>query len=226
MLEAAGIKLSFRDAEGRDFVVLDIAALDSAPGALTVVTGPSGSGKSTLLYALSGLQTVDAGCIHWAGTDIVPLGETARDRWRRKTIGMVFQDFHLIEELSPLDNVLVPAWFSRFRAGPLRDRAAALMEEFGVPASRRRLSDLSRGERQRVALARALLFDPPVILADEPTASLDREAGGKVIDSLRLLARDRARLVLAVSHDPDLIAAADRVLRLEHGRITETRAAA
>lgn len=220
MLRAERLRLSFRDAEGRGFPVLDIAALAAEAGALTVVTGPSGSGKSTLLHALCGLQPVDAGAIRWQDIDIAPLSEGARDRWRRQTVGLVFQEFHLIDELSPLDNILVPAWFSRFRAGPMRDRAAELMRAYAVPTQRRRVADLSRGERQRVAMARALLFDPPVILADEPTASLDRDAGAAVIEGLCALARDRGRLVLAVSHDPGLIAAADTVLRLDHGRLT------
>ncbi len=219
MLDAAGLRLSFRDAEGHLFPVLDIGALKAGAEALTVITGPSGSGKSTLLHALCGLQPVDAGTIRWQDTDIATLSEGARDRWRRQTVGLVFQDFHLIDELSPLDNILVPAWFSRFRAGGLRDRAEALMRAYAVPTQRRRVADLSRGERQRVALARALLFDPPVILADEPTASLDRSAGAAVIETLCALARDRGRLVLAVSHDRDLIGAADRVLRLDRGRL-------
>jgi putative ABC transport system ATP-binding protein len=101
------------------------------------------------------------------------------------------------------------------------DRATALLSEFGVPAQRRRLSDLSRGERQRTAFARALLFDPLIILADEPTASLDAASGAVVIDRLRSLARDAGRFVMAVSHDPAMIAAADRLVRLDRGHLIE-----
>ena len=221
MLHVTNLSLTFEDAARTRFKVLDIPRLDARPGALLVLTGSSGSGKTTLLNTLCGMQAADEGRIDWAGQEISSLSETARDRWRRDHVGLVFQDFHLIEELSPLDNVLVPAWFSRFRAGKLRQRAKGLLSDLGVPASRRRLSELSRGERQRVALARALLFDPQILLADEPTASLDRAAGAAVIETLRRLAQDEGRFIMAVSHDPALIAAADRVIELARGRLRQ-----
>ncbi|SEM59073.1 putative ABC transport system ATP-binding protein [Loktanella fryxellensis] len=226
MLDLCDVTVTFRDAARSRFTVLDLDHLTAQAGALVVLTGSSGSGKTTLMHALSGLLPVDRGHIVWNGTDIAALSEGARDRWRRDHVGLMFQDFHLIEELSPLDNVLVPAWFTRFRAGPLRARAAALLADFGVPADRRRLSDLSRGERQRTAFARALLFDPQVLLADEPTASLDAQAGALVIDRLQRLARDDGRFVLVVSHDPAVIAAADRVLHLSRGHIAQAAQAA
>lgn len=221
MLSVTNLHLSFQDAAGQAFKVLDIASFMGRKGQMIVLTGASGSGKTSLLHALCGLQPVDHGQIDWSGQSITSLTEAARDTWRRDNIGLVFQDFQLIEELSPLDNVLVPAWFSRFRAGPLRVRARALLDELAVPSDRRRLSDLSRGERQRVAFARALLFDPPILLADEPTASLDAQAGGTVIAQLRRLAQEQHRFVLAVSHDPALIHAADRVVQLDHGTLAE-----
>lgn len=221
MLSVTNLHLSFQDAAGQAFKVLDIASFTGRKGQMIVLTGASGSGKTSLLHALCGLQPVDHGQIDWGGQSITSLTEAARDTWRRDNIGLVFQDFQLIEELSPLDNVLVPAWFSRFRAGPLRVRAKALLDELAVPSDRRRLSDLSRGERQRVALARALLFDPPILLADEPTASLDAQAGGTVIAQLRRLAQEQDRFVLAVSHDPALIHAADRVVQLDRGTLAE-----
>lgn len=225
MLRVTDAALSFRDAARTSFNVLDLDLFTADPGQLIVLTGSSGSGKTTLLQALSGLQVIDKGRIVWNGTDIAALSESARDAWRRGNVGLMFQDFHLIEELSPLDNVLVPAWFTRFRAGPLRDRAAGLLADFGVPADRRRLSDLSRGERQRTAFARALLFDPQILLADEPTASLDAAAGSVVIDRLRGLAHDDGRFVLVVSHDAAVIRAADRVVHLERGQISQRDAA-
>jgi putative ABC transport system ATP-binding protein len=220
MLTVTDLGVSFQDAARSRFDVLDIAHFAADPGAFIVLTGSSGSGKTTLMQAICGLQAADRGHVHWGDTDLSQLSETARDRWRRDHVGLVFQDFQLIEELSPLDNVLVPAWFGRFRAGSLIDRATALLREFGVPA-RRRLSDLSRGERQRTAFARALLFDPLIILADEPTASLDAASGAVVIDRLRSLAHDAGRFVMAVSHDPAMIAAADRVVHLDRGQLTE-----
>ncbi|AXS40828.1 ABC transporter ATP-binding protein [Breoghania sp. L-A4] len=223
MIDVAGLTLTFRDSAGATFPVLDIPRLTLEAGRLVVITGPSGSGKSSLLYALSGLQAPTTGTVTAAGCDLYALAEARRDRWRRAAIGFVFQDFHLIEELSPLANVTLPLAFgaslAERRAG--RKRARGLLEQLGVPLNRTSSALLSRGERQRTAIARALLFDPPILLADEPTASLDAAAADIVCTTLRDMARGDGRLVLAVSHDPILIAAADTVYRLEHGALTQ-----
>jgi ABC-type lipoprotein export system ATPase subunit len=224
MLAAEALRLAFRDAGGLSFPVLDIPHFEPPPGGLTVVRGPSGSGKSTLLYVLAGLQPPDSGTVLYEGTDIYSLSESRRDAWRRERIGFVFQDFHLLAELSPLANVTVAATFRRSKRD-LSGRAKMLLERLGVPQSRRSVEELSRGERQRVAIARALLFDPPVILADEPTASLDDAAGAQVLDVLRELARSGKTVVVA-SHEPRAIAEADMLLALEHGRAAAARQAA
>jgi putative ABC transport system ATP-binding protein len=188
-------------------------------GALLAITGPSGSGKSTLLYALAGLLRPQHGTIHWGGRDILAQAESVRDRWRRHTIGFAFQDFHLLGELTPLQNVLLPASFEHWAIDrATRARAASLLDRFAVPQARRTTAVLSRGEQQRVALARALLYDPPVILADEPTASLDAVAGAAVAELLVRLSTDEGRTVIAVSHDSALIARCTARLTLEHGR--------
>ena len=197
--------------------IIDLPELHIAPGALTVLSGPSGSGKSSLLYLLSGLLLPSAGTLDWAGTDLASLRESRRDAWRRNNAGFIFQNFHLIEELDPLANVLVAAWFGHASAAPWRDRALRLLEEFGVPRDRARTALLSRGEQQRVAIARALLFDPAVIFADEPTASLDAASGAVVIATLQRLAHAEGRTVIVASHDHALLAAADRTIALEHG---------
>jgi putative ABC transport system ATP-binding protein len=203
---------------GGALTALELDDLTVEPGSLLVVTGPSGSGKSTLLYAISGLLRPARGTVSWDGHDILTLGESARDRWRRRMIGFAFQDFHLLPELSPLANVLLPASFERFSpSAELRTRARSLLDRFEVPETRISTGTLSRGEQQRVALARALLFDPPVILADEPTASLDEEAGTRIAMSLASLSRDEGRTIIAVSHDPALIAHFDRRIALQHG---------
>ncbi|SMO38311.1 ABC transporter ATP-binding protein [Paracoccus laeviglucosivorans] len=200
--------------------LFSLPALDLRPGQLTVLTGPSGSGKTTLLHLLAGLMTPTAGRVDWDGIDLARLPEVARDRWRRKRAGLVFQDFHLIPELSPLENVLVPAWLGAFSASRKRGRAQELLARFGVP-ERARVAVLSRGEQQRVALARALLMEPAVIFADEPTASLDSASGAAVAQTLLAMARTEGRSVIAASHDPALIALADRRLRLERGKPVE-----
>jgi putative ABC transport system ATP-binding protein len=200
---------------------LAIAQLSVPPASSLAVTGPSGSGKSTFLYAIGGLLRPRRGRVLWDERDILKEGESARDRWRRHTIGFVFQDFHLLGELSPLENVLLPASFERFATpSAVRERAKALLDHFSVPQARRSTSGLSRGEQQRVALARALLFDPPVILADEPTASLDAKAGGLVIDILLRLAVEDHRSVIAVSHDQELIKRFANVVALDHGGLS------
>ena len=181
-------------------------ALRRPPGKITAIAGPSGSGKSTLLYVLAGLQPPQAGRVLSDGADIYRLGEGRRDAWRRRTVGFVFQDFHLIPELSVVANVALPGTFGR--SGGRRRAPAELLAELGVPTDRRSVAMLSRGEQQRVAIARALAFDPPVMLADEPTASLDGAAASEVRAILRRLAED-GRTVVVVSHDEALLAEAD-----------------
>lgn len=197
-------------------MLLDLPQISLSPG-LTVLSGASGSGKSTLLYLLSGLLVPTKGAVLWGEADLARMSETARDRWRRRHAGFVFQDFHLIEELSPLKNVLLPATFAGFSTARHRARAEALLQDMGVPA-RARVSLLSRGEQQRVALARALIFDPQVIFADEPTASLDAPTGARVARMLADLA-DEGRTVIVASHDPAVLDLSAQRIRLDHGRI-------
>ena len=218
-LEARDLLVRYSDGYGA-VTALDVGELRVPAGALLAVTGPSGSGKSTLLYAIAGLLRPQRGAIRWDGHDILAQTETARDRWRRHTIGFVFQDFHLLPELTPLQNVLLPASFERWTIDAARrERAATLLERFGVPQTRRTTAVLSRGEQQRVALARALIYDPPVILADEPTASLDAAAGAAVAELLARLSADEGRTVIAVSHDDALISRCTARVTLEHGQL-------
>lgn len=212
-LAASGLRLAF-SGEG----IIDLPELNLAPGTLTALAGPSGSGKSTLLYLLSGLLPPDAGQVLWQGEDITRFSESRRDAWRRQHAGFIFQNFHLIEELSPLDNVLVPVWFDRLSAASAKPRALALLDQLEVPTRRAHVSLLSRGQQQRVAIARALIGDPQVIFADEPTASLDAVSGEIVIATLRKLATDEGRTVLVATHDPALRAISDSTVQLDHGR--------
>ena len=213
------LAIAYRDAQGQEFSALDIASLAFQPGEMTAITGPSGCGKSTLLYGISGLAQAKTGHVRWQGSDVLALAQTARDAWRRASLGFVFQDFQLVRELSALENVLLPARFDHFSVPPaLAARAKTLLDELGVPP-RASVANLSRGEAQRVALARALLRDPPIILADEPTASLDARAARDVITRLRDLAHSQGKIVICVTHDQALIAASDRQIRLDHGRI-------
>ncbi len=217
-LSARGLVKSFADGRaGRR--VLDGADLDVGAGELVSILGRSGSGKSTLLHLLGGLDRPDAGTIEVAGELLHGRGERALARARGRHIGLVFQFFHLIPELSAQDNVLLPTRLPGARAGGRR-RAAELIDELGLsPVADRLPHTLSGGEQQRFALARALVNDPEVVLADEPTGNLDRSAARGVIELLRSLPGER-RAVVLVTHDPEAGAAADRVLTLRDGRLT------
>jgi putative ABC transport system ATP-binding protein len=218
-LKIADLQVRYSNGAGA-VTALEIEQLSVPPGSLLAVTGPSGSGKSTFLYAIGGLLRPQRGRVLWDGRDILSEGEAARDRWRRHTVGFAFQDFHLLAELTPLQNVLLPASFERFAADrAIRARALALLEHFAVPQARKSTGSLSRGEQQRVAIARALLFDPPVILADEPTASLDAKAGAVVIEILLQLSARDGRTVIAISHDQELLKRFSNTVALDHGRI-------
>ncbi|MFC2250826.1 ABC transporter ATP-binding protein [Labrys portucalensis] len=199
--------------------VLRIDRLALTAGSQLAVTGPSGSGKSTFVNVVTGLERVGRGRIRWGDTDIAGLPEGARDRWRGHNIGLVMQDFHLFPGLSALENVLLPLRLSR-RAGKTSiDRGRALLERVGLTRPDQAIDGMSRGEMQRVALARALLRRPAVLVADEPTASLDAEAGAVVGDLLIELASAEGSTLIVVSHDTTLTGRLARRLTLAAGRI-------
>jgi ABC-type lipoprotein export system ATPase subunit len=215
VLEARGIvkTLGAGRAERR---ILDGVTLEVEAGEVVAVLGRSGSGKSTLLHLLGGLDRPDAGQILLAGRDITRQRPRALAKTRLRHVGFVFQAFHLIEELSGEENVLLPARLP----GAGRDgerRARRLIGELGLTEiAGRRPHELSGGEQQRLAIARALVNDPEVVLADEPTGNLDRENGATVLALLRSL---RRRAVVIVTHEPEAAAIADRVLHLVDGRL-------
>ena len=200
--------------------ILDGATLTVEPGAFVAVTGPSGAGKTTLLNAIAGLTKPTAGTVLWDGLDVGALSDARRDRWRRDTVGLVFQDFQLIAELGVLQNILLPMAFDHVRVpSAATERAKALAERVGLDGRSLLAGKLSRGEQQRVAIARALMRAPRLVLADEPTASLDAATGARIADLLIGTCRDSGAALLVVSHDPALIARADRRLRLANGRL-------
>ncbi|MBL3553431.1 ABC transporter ATP-binding protein [Rhodovulum sulfidophilum] len=199
--------------------VLDIPALDIPAGSRIAVTGPSGSGKSTLVNVLAGLVLPRAGRVVWDGTDIAALSEGARDRWRGANLGLVMQEFHLFPGLSALDNVLLPARLSRVADQAMTTRAGMLLAEVGLSRPDQQVETMSRGEMQRVAVARAVLRAPGIIVADEPTASLDPESGAAIAGLLLALAESSGATLIVVSHDRRLSARLDRVLSLAEGAI-------
>jgi ABC-type lipoprotein export system ATPase subunit len=198
--------------------VLDGLDLDASHGELVAVVGRSGSGKSTLLHVLGGLDRPERGTIEIGGTRIDRLDERGLTSVRRQQVGFVFQAFHLLPELSGLENVLLPAQLARdgVHAAP---RARALLERLGLDDVARRLpTTLSGGEQQRLAVARALINDPVLVLADEPTGNLDEASGAQVLELLRGAA-DSGRVVVLATHDASATGIADRVLRLQDGRL-------
>jgi putative ABC transport system ATP-binding protein len=195
---------------------VEIERMELPAGATVALTGASGSGKTTLAYLVTGIERVQRGSIRWGETELATMPERARDAWRRRGVGLVFQDFRL----SIRGNVLVSYWFERWRPQPAEvARAEELLERCAVPWRGRDVAELSRGEQQRVAIARALLHAPPIVVADEPTASLDARSGAAVIELLLEQARAAGSTLLAITHDPALIEAVGSELRLDHGRL-------
>ena len=194
--------------------VLDVAELSVPAGGWTALRGRSGSGKTTLLNLIAGITRPTAGTITVDGADLAAMPEARRDAFRTRQIGYVFQTFNLLSAFSALENVMLAMMFGEaVPRGDRRRRATALLGRLGLGA---RLShtpaQLSRGEQQRVAIARALANDPPIVLADEPCASLDALTAREVLTELVAVCRDGAKTVLVASHDEGVLAAADRVV--------------
>lgn len=212
--------LRVRAAGGRALMALDQLAI--AGGERVAITGPSGAGKSTLLFALAGLVAVE-GQILWGGRDITAMPSTERTTFRAASFGMIFQDHLLFEELSPAQNAGLAALFAprKARAG-IRAEAAALLAAQGLAAEETRsVASHSGGERQRIAAARALAHTPPVILADEPTASLDRTNAARLTQNLFARAEETGATLIVASHDENVLTTAERVLTLQDGTLSD-----
>jgi putative ABC transport system ATP-binding protein len=205
---------------------VDGVSFEIAAGESVAIMGPSGSGKSTLLNLIAGLDRPSSGEVTVAGKRIDRLSETAAAHFRRQRVGMIFQFFNLLEDLTVLDNVLLPAQFDGMRATKARARATELLEALGIDRHRDAYPGrLSGGERQRVAIARALVNRPALLLADEPTGALDSAAGDHIGRLLHDLHSSGLTMVI-VTHNPSLAARhASRTLRMTDGRIDAGAAA-
>src|SRR5262249_20191545 len=201
------------------------ASLDIHPGEVTLIEGPSGSGKTTLISILGLLLTPTAGEVWLEGKDVAGLGERALPGLRARNFGFVFQGFNLFPALSALENVAIAI---RMKGGRSDADAEArrLLIQVGLESRMHHLpADLSGGQKQRGAIARALGGNPPILVGDEPTAALDTKTALSVMELLRSLASNAGRAVVVVTHDPRLERFADRVIRVEDGRIQSIEAA-
>ncbi len=201
--------------------MLDELSLEVAEGEFVAVMGPSGSGKSTVLNLVAGLDRPTSGTIRVDGTALAGLSEADLARFRRSRIGFVFQFFHLLNNLSVLDNVLIAAQLTGAQEVPSRVRAQGLLDELGIGANAREYPvKLSGGERQRVAIARALVNRPAVLLADEPTGALDSHTGEQVMELLVALNQSGQTILLA-THDLELARRyTRRLINLRDGKVT------
>ena len=205
--------------EGR-IRALNSMSLCVDPGELVAVVGPSGCGKSTLLHLIGALDRPDSGEIHVAGHDLAH--ERNLDHYRARHVGLVFQLHNLLPTLNALENVQVPMFELGIGAAERRERARRLVALVGLEErERNRPAQLSGGERQRVAVARALANDPAVLLADEPTGSLDSEAGRNVLDLLERIREEQKMTLVLVTHDPGIAERADRIVRMLDGCLDE-----
>lgn len=203
--------------------VLDGVSLDIGRGEIVAVTGPSGAGKTTLLQIVGSLERADSGSVSYEGTRLETLGEKALARFRNVNIGFIFQFHQLLPEFTLLENVEMPALIGGRGRAEARRRAMELIEYLGLgDRTTHKPSQLSGGERQRAAVARALVNNPRVVLADEPTGSLDSRNRAELHRLFFDLRRDMGHTFVIVTHDENLAADADRIIRLTDGHIDPT----
>ncbi len=202
--------------------VLRGASVTVGPGEMVALVGASGVGKSTLLHLLGALDHPTAGRVLFQGEDLFARGEAGLVRYRRQSVGFVFQFYNLLGEMSALENAMIPALLARRPTEEARERAAAALAEVGLgDRLRHRPGELSGGEQQRVAIARALVNAPALILADEPTGNLDPKTSEVIYDLFLRLQAERGIAFFIATHNPDLARRAERGYRLVEGRARE-----
>lgn len=213
----------------RPLHILKGVSLRVEPAEVVAIVGPSGSGKTSLLMLLAGLERATSGKVIVRNKDLSSMGEDELARFRRKSLGIVFQSFHLIPSLTALDNVALALEIAapELPMPEVRTRAAEALSAVGLGKRLdHRPTALSGGEQQRVGLARAMVANPPLLLADEPTGNLDQATGAVVVDLMFDLARKNGTAVVLITHDPALAARADRVFTMTAGELTQTTVAA
>jgi len=220
MIETLAVCKSYKD-NSASLNVLKEINLKVGSDEFLVIQGPSGAGKSTLLHILGGLDQPSRGQVIFCGTDLYNLSDNQRAAIRNKKIGFVFQFFHLLPELNALENVLLPAFFNSWWQGKkTKAYAQQLLEKLGLSGRlTHKPKQLSGGEQQRVAIARALINRPQILFCDEPTGNLDSDNGRNILELIKNLKKESNFAVVLVTHDNDIAAYADRVVRLKDGII-------
>src|SRR5215510_13291501 len=225
MIQLENVSRDYGD--GKVIHALNNVSLKIDRGERVAVMGPSGSGKSTLLNLICGLDEPTSGAVIIDGVNIASLGDDARTRLRREKIGMVFQTFNLLSTLTALENVSLPLRLQGLSRREADHRARAMLERVGLGGRvTHRPDESSGGERQRIAIARALIFQPPILLADEPTGNLDSKTGEEILDLIDDLHRELNTTILLVTHNEEAASHCDRVLRLRDGKVVKEEVAA
>ena len=223
VLVVRGVRKTY-EAEAAPVRALRGADLTLTRGEFVAVMGPSGCGKSTLLNLVAGLDAADEGTITLAGEEVTGRSEDDLARMRRRHIGIVFQFFNLLEGMSVLENVALPAIVAGMKRRPAETRARDLLDLLGLGDKTRAAPGvLSGGQRQRLAIARALANQPTLLLADEPTGALDSDGGHEVLELFRRL-HDGGQTILLVTHDDVVAAAAERIVHMKDGRVVDEAA--
>ncbi len=223
-IAAQGIDMVFQTG-GQTFRALRGVNLRVRRGAVQMIVGPSGAGKTTLLLILAGVLTPTAGRIHLLGQSITSMNRQQMDHFRLHTIGVMFQESNLLRSLTALENVEAALVMKGIRGREARLQAEALLEEVGLGDRAHHLPrELSGGQQQRVAVARSLAGNPPIIIADEPTAALDSQNGRIVVESMRRLAKEHGCTVLIATHDPRILGFADCIANLTDGVLSKAKA--
>ena len=221
VLELTGIAKSYRRGRAEAVRVLDGASLSLPAGQVCALVAPSGAGKSTLLHIAGLLDAADAGEVRIEGREMTRLSDADRTAARREKVGFVYQFHHLLPEFTAVENIVLPQLANGTAPGAARARAEALLAQVGLGArAQHRPAELSGGEQQRVAFCRALANAPRLLLADEPTGNLDPATSDQVFATLMALVRETGLAALIATHNLDLAARMDRVVRLQDGRIT------
>ena len=219
LLSARGLRKTYVMGK-RTLEVLRGVDVEIARGDFVALRGASGTGKSTLLHLLGGLDTPNAGEILFDGQSLTSFSESALTHFRNRRVGFVFQAYHLLPELTALENVCLPARVARIGTGTAAQRAEALLARVGLQGRLdHKPSELSGGEQQRVAIARALINEPELLLADEPTGNLDSHTGGEIIELLKSLRAERQTTLVIATHDEKVASHAQRVVQLVDGQI-------